>query len=590
MKNWKNWIIALIITTLAVPVMHLLVINPFENKADFSMSDFYIRTANRTKATTISNDIVILAVDNLSRLEIAQVAEKADFFGAKSVALDVFMNWETENDNEVIISLSSCDNLILPSSLTDRVNSPVYEKIQNAKYGYTNLECKWEGAKIRTFSTETSNIISFAAAACNNKNPTKGIIRYDCRDFDVINPENINPQTVQGKIVFIGNLNDFSDCHPTPIGVFPGVMIHAFIARTIIESNSPRPLPKVLDIILSLIIVFLIAFIHSFFNKIDGDLANFVLRILQLILLFIFYFTGSLLFIKYNIYANLSLLTLLIAAMLLVFDFAFGINYLLQLCNANKNSQKKDCQEKEKPDMKKITLLLLLILSLDSYAGNTYTIFRIKGDIKRRALSSEIWETASRRDTVKLSDSIIIPDGGEISILASETGIIYTSNTIGQIDVKHIIDNSKESLNSTLGAVVNELGAEIKTKNESSLTNRVHGATSRGKNSKNQKEIKLAKRILKGNKRINLDFVEENDCCKFRINSRTTCNICILCTNNGSSSLCLPSGGVKVHKGETVFQQPEVVPSKGATYYIFKVKEPFDESELCRHFTDLISN
>lgn len=348
MKNWKNWIIALFITTLAVPAMYLLVLNPFENKADFSMSDFYIRTANRTKATTISNDIVILAVDNLSRLEIAQVAEKADFFGAKSVAIDVFMNWETENDNEVIKSLSSCDNLILPSSLTDSVFSPVYEKIQNAKYGYTNLECKWEGAKIRTFSTETSNITSFAAAACNNKNPTKGIIRYDCKDFDIISPENINPQTVQGKIVFIGNLNDFSDCHPTPIGVFPGVMIHAFIARTIIESNSPKPLPKVWDILLSLIIVFLIAFIHSIFNKIDSDLANFVSRILQPILLFFFYFTGSVLFIKYNIYANLSLLTLLIAAMLFVFDIAFGIMSLPKLCNVINKRRIKRLSRKRK--------------------------------------------------------------------------------------------------------------------------------------------------------------------------------------------------------------------------------------------------
>lgn len=240
--------------------------------------------------------------------------------------------------------------------------------------------------------------------------------------------------------------------------------------------------------------------------------------------------------------------------------------------------------------MKKITLLLLLILSFDAYAENIYTIFRIKGDIKCCALSSEIWETASRRDTVKLSDIIVIPDGGEISVLASETGIIYTSNTIGQIDVKHIIDNSKESLNTTLGAVFNELRAESKTKDESKSTNRVHGATSRGKNSDNKKERVLAKRILKGDKGIKLDFVEENDCCKFRINSRKTCNICILCTNNGSASLCLPSIGVQVHKGETVFQWPEVIPSKEATYYIFKVKEPFDESELCRQISVLISN
>ena len=325
MKNSIFWIKALATTILAIPAVYLLILNPFEKTSDFAMSDFYIRTANRTRPTTLCKDIVILSVDNLSRKEIATIAQLADSNGAKSVALDVFMKWKTEDDYYVINALSSCHNLILPSSLTDEMSSPVFNEITNAQYGYTNLECNWEGAKIRTFSSKTSSLQSFAAAACDSKGDTNGIIRYDCKDFEILYPEDICAESVQGKIVFIGNLNDFSDCHPTPIGVLPGVLIHAFIARTILDSNSPKPISKTIDYLIAIIIVFSFALLHSFNNAIDGDFANFLSRCIQFFLLYVLYMSGAILFINHNIYSDLSLIIILVAAMLWAYDMLFGI-------------------------------------------------------------------------------------------------------------------------------------------------------------------------------------------------------------------------------------------------------------------------
>ncbi len=324
MKKYKLWIKALATTLLAIPAVYFLILNPFENTADFAMSDFYIRTANRTRPTTLCKDIAILAVDNLSRKEIANLAEITDSYGAKAVALDVFMNWETDDDYNVINALTSCQNLILPSSLTDEMTSPVFKEIENAKYGYTNLECNWEGAKIRTFSTEISCVKSFAAAACNAKENVNGIIRYDCKDFEILHAEDLYPEAVRGKIVFIGNINDFSDCHPTPIGVLPGVIIHAFIARTIIDSNTPTPISRLLDYLIAIIIVYLFALLHSFNNALDGDFANFLSRCIQFFLLYVLYISGAILFVNHNIYSDLSLIILLVAAMLWVYDMLFG--------------------------------------------------------------------------------------------------------------------------------------------------------------------------------------------------------------------------------------------------------------------------
>lgn len=239
--------------------------------------------------------------------------------------------------------------------------------------------------------------------------------------------------------------------------------------------------------------------------------------------------------------------------------------------------------------MKKILSLVLVVLNtISTHSENSYTIFRLKGEIQRCIITSDIWETISTRDTVKLSDKIYIPEGGSISILASETGIIYSSSKEGRTDVKHIIDLSKESLKSTLIAGNKEL-FKSKTRNSGNRINRVHGATSRGKNKGHYlNEKKLAKKILNGSKQLKLDLVEENNNYKFRVNAREKCKICIVCSNNGSVSLCLPAEGVWINKGETVLQLPEVIPSKEAVYRIFKVKYTFEESELCRQISHMI--
>ena len=311
---------ALVVTCLALPVMQLLVLNPFEQVADFSISDFYIRTANRIRPTTLFNDVVVISVDNLSRLEIANIAERADFLGAKVVALDVFMNWSTDYDKEVVSALSMCDNLILPSSLTESYVSPVFSEIEGAKYGYVNLECSWDGAKIRRFDTRTGDSRSFAAAACDCNDIKSGIIRYDSKDFEIISPEELCAELVRNKIVFLGNLNDFSDCHPTPIGVLPGVMIHAFIARTIIDNNSPHVRSNVVGLLFSMFFtVFITTLLLLFFNGVpfQNNLATFLV---QIVFSFVLYLVGAILFCSFDYYADISIIILMIATIPLVYE------------------------------------------------------------------------------------------------------------------------------------------------------------------------------------------------------------------------------------------------------------------------------
>lgn len=326
----KRPLIALAITAVAVPLMWLLVLNPFEHNADFALSDFYTRTAMRMHPARLDTNIVIISVDGLSRLELARTVENADFLGAASVGLDVFMNGSTPDDAEVLAALSSCERLVLPSSLTEEFPNSLFTHVRGTSSGYVNLESAKDGGIVRSYSRERSGIRPFAAAVCGKEGPG-GLIRFDGAEFDVLTPDDINASRIEGKIVLVGNLNDFSDCHQTPSGTMSGVMIHAYIARTILNGCTPKELPGALLFIIAFIVVFLLVWVHILVSSKIKGLSNFTVRIGQFILLLALYAAGAGLFEKWGVYADFSLTILLVSSAMVVYDLVYGIIALVTI-------------------------------------------------------------------------------------------------------------------------------------------------------------------------------------------------------------------------------------------------------------------
>lgn len=318
---------ALLWTLPAVLLALLLFLNPFEHEADFAFSDFYIRTAGRMHKPKLHSDIVIVRADSLGRQEIADVTALADLLGAKTVGLDVFMNGETSLDDEVLATLSSCDHLVLPSSLTGADKASIFSSLPGAAYGYVNLDSRYEDGTIRSFTLFRNGVSSFASVLTGVNTPCSGIIRYDGVEFDVLSPNELTREAVLGKIVLVGNLNDHSDCHLTPIGVLPGVLIHAYTTRTLVDGCTPRGIPIWLIVALSLLTGAVILWLHTL---IGGDLANLCSRIGQLVLLFVLYLVGTSLFVSHNLYADFSLPMLMVAAVLLMYDILHGVVELVQ--------------------------------------------------------------------------------------------------------------------------------------------------------------------------------------------------------------------------------------------------------------------
>lgn len=225
-----------------------------------------------------------------------------------------------------------------------------------------------------------------------------------------------------------------------------------------------------------------------------------------------------------------------------------------------------------------LACLAALILSISLQSKNVYRVFRVSGDVARCSYSSSEWKPVLRKDTLKLSDNIRIAEGGEIRIVASESGIIHACAEPGTFSVKQIISKSEESRKGLIAAATGELASELRSKAGKQGSISAHGATSRGEDAFDDSvEQALAERIRQNSDGLKVRLVRSGDSFRFRIrNCGAPCLVCIVCLTPGGASLCLPVEGVAARRGSTTLPAPEIEPVTDARYVAFKVEEEFD--------------
>lgn len=336
----KSILLALGITCLAVPTTLVFLWNPFEHEADFALSDFYTRAAQKQAQMRLSQEVVIVSVDHLSRREIVETASKVVENGASVVALDVFMNTEAEGDEALAATLCKIPSLVAPTALSEDFPYSVFDFVPSASQGYVELSTPSSDKTIRYFLAQNQEQYSFAATAVqryNGKELPLGekLISFAGMEFEELTPEDLEvaPERVKGKIAILGNVNEKTDSHPTPVGLLSGVYIHAFIAQTILDGSAPHQASDVIPYLLAFILCFLLVLMHNYLNNRRGksDLANLVLRVAQFVLLLGIYYVGAWMFIRRNLYVDFSVVMLLVASASLVFDFIFGLRELFHV-------------------------------------------------------------------------------------------------------------------------------------------------------------------------------------------------------------------------------------------------------------------
>ena len=91
-----------------------------------------------------------------------------------------------------------------------------------------------------------------------------------------------------------------------------------------------------------------------------------------------------------------------------------------------------------------LPVAIMLLTTLDVWG--VYKIYRLQGDVT--VIHEGETHKAQRRETLLPTDRLLIPDGGKVEILDSDSRRIYTSTRSGKTTVKSLIADAKEDASS----------------------------------------------------------------------------------------------------------------------------------------------
>ena len=353
----RQWLKSLV-AALAGLVLSLAIVNGISVLAsvlsddfnDFDFSDLYMKVCQRRSVASLSEEIVIVSVDGCSRKRIQQVIDAVDFFSPSAVGLDIFFMYPSEDEDALIQSLKDCDNLILPLAVQrDFTGSYFYDKI-DAEYGVVNMLSSSAFDVVREYVTvyQTDSVqhqsmpMALVRKAglehvAESSNPRQ--IWYPSIDFDIINADEIVDaegfpcfscaEKIEGKIVIIGDVRDLSDVHRTPIDEeMPGILIQAHIMDTIIHDRHVNEVHLFWNLFIAFAICLLFIRMHIHMKDNWDDVGEMFMRMIQLVLIYLFFVLGVNLYIRCNIFIDFSLTMMMLFLSLSVLSLVNGINYL----------------------------------------------------------------------------------------------------------------------------------------------------------------------------------------------------------------------------------------------------------------------
>ena len=379
---------ALVITAFTLLFSHVAIydltsisfFSPMEKAADFRFSDFYTLVADRGPVAKYEKDIVIVPVDGCDRRQMAQAISDIDFCTPAAVGLDIFFSPLRHADEDPLVeALSECDNLIMPvlvvaDSARLRIShESAYDALVEPSGGFAavNIQGSEEEhvcvREFRTgFDTDKGFVKTLASALVSigfpetartldtRGNESESII-YSSREFEVVYPDEIldNKDLIQGRMVFVGKLQDRADFHVTPLQNFtPGLMIHAYIAATILGGDYTRQLSIWEEVFLGAVLCFLIVWINLYLMK--SVMGPLLVRSLQIGLLYFLILTGTLVYVNYNVDLNFSYSILTVSLGVAacevygaIFDQKGLIDYILTKIRERNKTEHEDNKNEE---------------------------------------------------------------------------------------------------------------------------------------------------------------------------------------------------------------------------------------------------
>lgn len=129
-----------------------------------------------------------------------------------------------------------------------------YFPVANLYEGFANLKNNGTSETVSKYSVaerfNDSICLSLPAKMIGDESVVdlrEHYISYYPTVFDVVRHDGITRENIAGNFVLVGAVEHSGDKYNTPLGLMPGVMIHAYILQTIVEGSEIRNMPTWLD-------------------------------------------------------------------------------------------------------------------------------------------------------------------------------------------------------------------------------------------------------------------------------------------------------------------------------------------------------
>lgn len=137
-----------------------------------------------------------------------------------------------------------------------------YLSASNLKEGFANLKNNGTSEMVSRYSMaerlNDSICLSLPARMVDDPDVVDmhdHYISYYPTVFNIVNHDEVTEEDIAGSFVLVGAIGHSGDKYNTPLGLMPGVMIHAYILQTIVEGSEVMEMSAWLDVIMTFLTV-----------------------------------------------------------------------------------------------------------------------------------------------------------------------------------------------------------------------------------------------------------------------------------------------------------------------------------------------
>lgn len=335
---------AIFCSVVAVVCLNSDFLDPVSKALDrISFTDTYFYMMNKESDDEVDFCSNIIMIDMHGCESRAAIAHKLDELNAMNPAVigmdcmfgENSMTGKAEDDS-LLHAATRCKSLVTATRVIDHGNGYQIDRsyfaeeagcdeasinVEDDVFRNFNLELTFDSLKVKTF---VGRILERVYPETYEKMMSRGqedfLINFKGMMFDIAQFDDpLFREDVEGKIVLMGDFEDWRDFHDVPTTAggdtrINGTIIHAYSIATATQDRMIETMSETSGWILGVILTYIFAFVSSIIFVEFDELSGIATNAIMLLLLVVLFIVGGIIFIKYQYEINLGIAMLGIGA------------------------------------------------------------------------------------------------------------------------------------------------------------------------------------------------------------------------------------------------------------------------------------